>query len=330
MAERIKSEALQHIFRLDSKKPRGQGATHGWQVRIRRGKKWYGGLFSDSKFESKEAALAAAVICRDELYEELGIDTGKYYIRTDLMPNNKSGVIGVTRYETLNPSATISAYWQTAYPSPKHEVRTKKFSTGRHTELGALRKAIEVRMEGIAKLIGVPDFRVSEPNIKILIDRYLNILVYLEKITPQEEEFLVKTITDDNIRNTEKEDIITGRIGQQDFKEKLMKLWGGRCVITGARQLLNASHIKPWSESNDKERLDPFNGLLLSPNYDKAFDVGLITFSDTGEILVAKTFKTDAEVLGVSGSARIENLSPFSAPYLAYHRENRFVERRVP
>ena len=284
-------------------------------------------MFSDSKFESKDAALAAAIKYRDELYEELGIDTGKYYIRTELMANNTTGIIGVSRAETLNRNGSIREYWQTAYPSPEHEVRTNSFGVGRLGEIGALRAAIEARMEGISKLIDVPDFKNSRQNIKTLIDRYLNTLVYLEHLTPQDEEFLIKTIASKNIRNTEKEDIITGRIGQQAFKDKLMKLWGGRCVATGAQVLLNAAHIKPWAVSTDKERLDPFNGFLLSPSYDKAFDSGFITFSDNGDIIVAKALKRDMSLLGISETARIENISPFTAPYLSFHRENIFRDK---
>jgi len=327
VSKRIKPEELQNIFRLDTRRTSGTGATHGWQVRIHRATKKYTQFFSDSKFESKDAALAAAIEYRDNLYEELGIDTGKYYIRTELMANNTTGIIGVSRAETLNRSGSIREYWQTAYPSPEHLVRTASFGVGRLGEIGALSKAIEARMEGISKLIDVPDFKNSRNNINTLIDRYLNILVYLEHITPQEEEFLVKTIANKTIRNTEKEDIITGRIGQQTFKDKLIKLWGGRCVVTGAQLLLNAAHIKPWAVSTDKERLDPFNGFLLSPSYDKAFDSGFITFSDSGEIIIAKALRPDMGLLGISETAKIENVSPFSAPYLAFHRENIFKDK---
>ena len=51
--------------------------------------------------------------------------------------------------------------------------------------------------------------------------------------------------------------------------------------------LLNASHIKPWAVCSDQERLDTFNGFLLSPTYDKAFDNGYISFNDEGIILLS-------------------------------------------
>jgi hypothetical protein len=50
---------------------------------------------------------------------------------------------------------------------------------------------------------------------------------------------------------------------------------------------LIASHIKPWRESSDDERLAGGNGLLLTPSIDHLFDRGFISFSDEGEVLVS-------------------------------------------
>ena len=88
--------------------------------------------------------------------------------------------------------------------------------------------------------------------------------------------------------------------------------------------MLNASHIKPWAVCSGGERLDPFNGFLLSPVYDRAFDAGLITFADEGEIVISPALGKDIDLLGINRSARIENLSPFSLGYLKYHREHIF------
>lgn len=321
---------MQNVFRIDKEKVGSRGATHGWQIRVYRGSNHRTRFFSDSKFGSSDAALAAALEYREQVYDEFGIDTGKYVISAQLAAHNTSGIIGVNRSETIEPNATIREFWQTAYPSPAHEVRTKSFGIGRFGEIGALRRAVEARMEGISALIGVPDFRGSQENIKALIDKYLGILVYLEQLTPLEEEFLVKTILRKDIKNTEKEDIITGRIGQQTFKDKLIKLYGGRCVVTGARQLLNAAHIKPWAKATDYERLDPFNGFLLSPVYDRAFDEGLITFDDSGVIVLSDAVVPDADALGIRPDARISNLSPFSAPYLEFHRLKIFRGKSIP
>jgi hypothetical protein len=67
-----------------------------------------------------------------------------------------------------------------------------------------------------------------------------------------------------------------------------MRYWGGQCAVTGLDipVLPRASHIKPWRDSNNRERLDPYNGLLLSPSYDAAFDAGLIAFADDGAVVL--------------------------------------------
>ena len=69
---------------------------------------------------------------------------------------------------------------------------------------------------------------------------------------------------------TEKETIILSRRGQGSFRNELIKYWDGcaisKCSLT---DMLVASHIKPWKDSTNDERLDVFNGLLLLPNYDK-------------------------------------------------------------
>ena len=51
--------------------------------------------------------------------------------------------------------------------------------------------------------------------------------------------------------------------------------------------LLIASHIKPWAVSDSEERIDPNNGFILSPLYDKLFDRGYITFTDDKRVTIS-------------------------------------------
>lgn len=91
-------------------------------------------------------------------------------------------------------------------------------------------------------------------------------------------------------RATEAEQLAIRRIGQDVFRDSLMRYWGGRCPLTGITEpeLLRASHIVPWAEcESDAERLDVHNGLLLSALWDAAFDRGLVSFNDAGEPLHA-------------------------------------------
>ena len=86
--------------------------------------------------------------------------------------------------------------------------------------------------------------------------------------------------------------------------------------------LLIASHIKPWSESSNKEKLDRYNGLLLLPNYDKLFDKHLISFDDDGKIIISSQIKEEEyKVLGISANDKLFKILPENKPYLKIHRE---------
>jgi HNH endonuclease len=87
-------------------------------------------------------------------------------------------------------------------------------------------------------------------------------------------------------KTTEAERLVIQRIGQDIFRASLMDYWQGRCPLTGITDpaLLRASHTVPWSEcTDDAQRLDVHNGLLLSALWDAAFDRALVTFDDDGK-----------------------------------------------
>ena len=98
-----------------------------------------------------------------------------------------------------------------------------------------------------------------------------------------------KVENDSALSTTEREAIVKSRIGQGKFREKLIEYWHGCSVSSFSRfDLLIASHIKPWKEADNNQRLDVFNGLLLLPNYDKLFDKGYISFDDNGYIIFSR------------------------------------------
>ncbi|QOL13124.1 HNH endonuclease [Dickeya dianthicola] len=83
------------------------------------------------------------------------------------------------------------------------------------------------------------------------------------------------------------------RVGQQQFRKRVLNAYDERCCITGLEEpiLLIASHIRPWKDIAE-HRLDPSNGLCLSALHDKAFDQGLIGFNDHLELLLSPRIKT--------------------------------------
>ena len=130
-------------------------------------------------------------------------------------------------------------------------------------------------------------------------------------------------IDDPNTTTTEKTALIKLRIGQGAFRDKVLLHWTG-CAVTGFSDtsLLVASHIKPWKKSTNSERLDQWNGLLLSPNLDKAFDKGFITFEMNGCIRISSLF-ADAAKLGIIPSMKIR-LKPDHEKYMVHHRAEEF------
>lgn len=84
---------------------------------------------------------------------------------------------------------------------------------------------------------------------------------------------------------TERKEINNAREGQGKYREQLLEQCRF-CPITmiGDERLLIASHIKPWAASNDTEKIDPYNGYMLSPLYDKLFDRGFITFTESRHV----------------------------------------------
>ena len=84
------------------------------------------------------------------------------------------------------------------------------------------------------------------------------------------------------------------RIGQYFFRMSVLMSYGNACCITGLknRELLVASHIKPWSVSDVKtERTNPSNGLCLNAMHDKAFDRGFITIDKNYRIVNSRFIK---------------------------------------
>jgi uncharacterized protein (DUF3820 family) len=129
-------------------------------------------------------------------------------------------------------------------------------------------------------------------------------------------------------RSTEAERLIVQRVGQDVFRQGLLEYWEGRCAITGlaVAELLRASHIKPWSDcADDAERLDVFNGLLLAPHLDAAFDRGFVTVANDGTIVVSDTLDADARTtLGLDRPLRVRVLADGHRAYLPWHRDRVF------
>lgn len=137
------------------------------------------------------------------------------------------------------------------------------------------------------------------------------------------EEQIIRDLAQEELTATERQAIIQSRVGQGRFRYLVLEIWDYRCAVTGASTLLCASHIKPWRHSINRERLDGYNGLSLSPTFDRSFDLGLITFELNGKIRISRRLpERDARLLGISSTAQILGILPTHAPYLEYHQRH--------
>lgn len=123
---------------------------------------------------------------------------------------------------------------------------------------------------------------------------------------------------------TERPGLVVSRVGQGAYRKSIINRWENRCAVTGFNdsRILIASHIHPWQSASDDERLDVSNGILLSPTYDALFDRHLITFENSGKIVLGNSISQDEyKTIGVTGHERINRFSGENLFYLEKHQE---------
>lgn len=122
---------------------------------------------------------------------------------------------------------------------------------------------------------------------------------------------------------TERKGLVTSRVGQGAYRKSILHRWNYKCAATNYNNVnvLIASHIVPWKDATDEQRLDVDNGLLLSPDFDALFDKHLISFDHrTGELIQSEELKdSKIELLGISGREKIRELNEGNKNYLKMH-----------
>lgn len=134
----------------------------------------------------------------------------------------------------------------------------------------------------------------------------------------QEKTLMERT----DIGATQKATLVNARRGQGLFKANV-RLHEKRCRLTHVSDPvhLRASHIKPWADSTDSEKLDGSNGLMLAPHVDHLFDRGYISFADNGDLMMSSAL--NAEVAWAWRLEPVVNVGAFTdkqKTYLGYHR----------
>lgn len=140
--------------------------------------------------------------------------------------------------------------------------------------------------------------------------------------SPEEQEI----VAEKNLEETVKATLVMARRGQGLFRSRVQAI-ESECRVTGvnAEKFLIASHIKPWKNSDNTERLDGNNGLFLSPHIDRLFDGGFISFTNKGEMLVSP--QLDSNVLNqwsINPRRKYGTFNSEQSYFLDYHSKELF------
>jgi putative restriction endonuclease len=134
----------------------------------------------------------------------------------------------------------------------------------------------------------------------------------------------IENATSDKLEKTK---LYKARVGQGEYRKKLLELCPF-CPITlvSDDRLLIASHIKPWSVSDNFEKTDAMNGFMLTPTFDYLFDRGFLSFTDDKKTILSPFLsKMTYSKIGISDNKTIPHLQVEGhEKYLEFHRNNIF------
>lgn len=133
------------------------------------------------------------------------------------------------------------------------------------------------------------------------------------------------------IAETESEVKTKIRLGQQKFRKDLMPLWESKCALCGINlpELLRASHSKPWKDSTNAERVNPYNGVLLCCNHDALYDRGLIAFDGQGRLHISSVIcEEEYSLYGLIPLTKIRIHSE-NKVFFKWHKKNIFEANKA-
>lgn len=142
------------------------------------------------------------------------------------------------------------------------------------------------------------------------------------------ENILERQVAEDRrLKETERKAIVTARRGQGIFKQNVL-MYERACRVTRVDnpEHLIGSHIKPWRDSSNDERLDGANGLMLTPSIDHLFDRGFISFENNGKLLVSPVADdVSLRRMGIETSVNVGAFRHDQSAYLEFHRDSVFL-----
>jgi hypothetical protein len=295
-----------------------------WQFRFGEGSEnYHTKSFSDSGRHSDESLEEARNYRNDFFKAHPEFLELKAPFRTQLPSNNSTGILGVNYTERTLPSGNKAPGWQMTCPSAESdEPVTARFSVRKYGETQALLKAVQARREATIELLQAEKLPTAAKPLQHLIDEYDDIISELkESIDRDGERELLSIIKEARLDATSKQGQIQMRLGHHRFRRMVIGHWQGCCAVTGVDILVDAAHIKPWRKASNFDRINPYNGIALSPLYHRAFDLHYISFGNDGSILVSEKFRERLLRMGMNLSAKILGLTEDHQPYLEHHRK---------
>ena len=179
-------------------------------------------------------------------------------------------------------------------------------------------------------------FEMPEPFASVLLSKVDSALEWRVAQALQQNDFDLRRMGEDRVEaflrrapldETVKKALVEARRGQGRFREGVSYVEPA-CRFTGVTTptLLVASHIQPWHRcETNEERLDAFNGLMLTPTYDRLFDGGLVSFSSEHRLIISPHLsRDDMKKIRMDPQLNIEPFRPQQQRYLTYHREHVF------
>ena len=149
----------------------------------------------------------------------------------------------------------------------------------------------------------------------------------VEKINMIDESDLPK-------EGRERERIVKARVNHAFFRSMILATYDNTCCITGLQMssLLVAGHIKPWSQ-DEKNRMNPRNGIALNSLHDKAFEEGLLTITPDYTVRISSSLKREKKNPAIQeyflkyDSQKIKLPQRFlpEEEFFVYHNRERFV-----
>ena len=146
-----------------------------------------------------------------------------------------------------------------------------------------------------------------------------------------EQTIINKALDQRTVDKTETQRLTLVRTEQGNYRKAALALWDNKCAVTGVDEpgWLIASHIKPWRESTNEERVNPLNSLILTPNYDKLFDRGIISFSPNNGKIILPSIHThemwrNLERMHIDDEVHLSHIPDGTEKFLDYHNKRVF------